>query len=136
MAIKTVLVHRYNNKPDVLAVEKNGCSDVMKASSQVDFDLVLVIPTGEANTDIAVLADPTSAQYKVRDRQKHWPGSPGKKYVFRVDLANVRYTSLQRVRQALIKVGQWDGQWTVKSVQLDDCDLLESEPDIESPEAD
>src|ERR1044071_5903759 len=100
MPRRRVLVHRYKNEPDILAVEINGCSDVPSASSNVDFELVAVIPTLEARTEIAVLAAATSHQYKIREgKQIHWPGSPDVRYRFRVDVANVRFTKFSRIKK-------------------------------------
>lgn len=132
MATRKALIHRYKNKPDILTVEKNCCSDVMSPGSN-DFDLLIVLPTAAAKTDIAVVADAISGQYKIRGKhlQKHWPGSPGEKYKFRVDIANVRYTSSERIRQELLRSGQWVGQWTVRNVEVDPEQLLGTASDID-----
>ena len=45
MAIKKALIHRYDNLADILAVERNGCSEVYKRSQDNDFDIVIVVPT-------------------------------------------------------------------------------------------
>jgi len=134
MTIRKALVHRYKNEPDILSVETNGCSDVM-TPGRIDFDLVIVIPTIAAKSEIAIVADAASPQYKIRDgAQKHWPGSVGVKYRFRVDVANVRYVSFGRVKNALMKAGDsWIGQWTVKNVEVDEDDLIEPELDVDLP---
>lgn len=134
MAIRQALIHRYDNEADILAVETNGCSDVFKPG-RIDFDLVIVIPTAAAKTELAVVADAASAQHKIKE-QKHWPGSPGAKYKFRVDVRDVRYTTVKRVRQALINSGDsWVGAWTVKNANVEEDDLAEPDLEIDLPDS-
>ncbi len=45
-------------------IEKLGCSEVYRRTRDDDFDLV-VVPTTRARTDTAVVARPTSGQYRV-----------------------------------------------------------------------
>jgi hypothetical protein len=124
MAVRKVLIHRYNNEPDILAVETNCCSDVLSPAG-IDFDFVIVLPTSAAKTKITVFAEPASGQYRIRGRhsQKHWPGSPRVQYLFRVDLTNIRYTTLEKVKRALQDADSWVGQWTVKIAEMDVVDL-------------
>src|SRR5438874_523597 len=98
MPVRQALIHRYDNEADILAVENNCCSDVFRPG-RIDFDIVIVIPTAAAKSELAVVADAVSPQYKIKN-QKEWPGSLGTKYKFRVDVANIRYTTLGKVRQA------------------------------------
>ena len=52
--MKTALIHRYDNKPDILAVKENGCSEVYRRSRTDNFDLIVVVPTMAAKTSLAV----------------------------------------------------------------------------------
>lgn len=113
------LVHRYDNEPDILAVEGNECSEVYTRSRDDDFDYVVVVPTKSARTDIAIVADAVSGQYQP-DKPKPWPGRPDM-YPVRVDVANVRYTTVDAVRRAFEEAGVgWAGQWSVRNVTLGD----------------
>ena len=111
------LIHRYDNEPDILDVKVNMCSEVYKRSANDDFDYVIVIPTGAAKTTKAVIASALSRQYP-SDGSKHWSGRPDR-YKWRVDLANVRYITIDEVKRAFDEAGaQWAGQWAVKHVRL------------------
>jgi hypothetical protein len=95
------------NEPDILAVEKNGCSEVYRRERDEAFQLVIVVPTAEAHTKIAVVGDPTTPQYRPMTTT-HWPGRPDR-YGIRVDLRNIRYSTVDKVRAAVMKAG---GTWT------------------------
>lgn len=117
--MKRALIHRYDNKPDILAVESRGYSDVYSSVADNDFDLVIVVPTGSAKTNIAVYGNATSGQYQP-DGGEPWPGRPDR-YRIRVNLEDVRYTTRDRVREAVMEAGRtWAAQWTVLSLALDE----------------
>src|SRR5690349_7299691 len=120
----SAIIHRYDNKPDILAVERNGCSEVYRKSRNDTFDLVIVIPTGRAGTQICVVADATSGQYIV-DERRPWRGRPDR-FPVRVHLRTVRYTTLDRVRKAVEAAGvTWAVQWTVRVVDIDESLLFD-----------
>ena len=120
--MKVALIHRYDNKPDILAVKENGCSEVYRRSRTDNFDLVVVIPTVAAKTSLAVYGETTSGQY-VPPQAKSWPGKPDK-YPIRVDMTNIQETTLKRVRHAVdLAGGSWAGQWTVRVFPLDETVL-------------
>lgn len=120
------LIHRYDNEPDILAVEEKGFSDVYRRGCD-DFEIVVVVPTGAADTETAVVADAISDQYTPNVRGE-WPGRPDR-YPVRVNVENVRYTTRDRVKEAVIQAGQtWAAQWTVLCVDLDEELLLPSSP--------
>src|SRR5215475_5305346 len=104
MSKKKAILHRYDNLPDILAVEKNGCSEVYKRAADDDFELVIVVPTTRARTIKAVVADAASRQY-TPPHAKPWPGRPDI-YPVRIDVRNVRYTTLPKVRDAMRKAGE------------------------------
>jgi hypothetical protein len=117
--MQKALIHRYDNKPDILAVEKNGCSEVYRRARDDNFDVVIVVPTSYARTQTAVVADATSGQY-TPENARPWPGRPDE-YPVRVDVTNVRYTTLEKVRRAVEAAGEtWAGQWTVKVAAIDE----------------
>lgn len=123
MAKKKAIIHRYDNLPDILAVEENGCSEVYKRSRDDDFELVVVVPTSRAHTLIAVVGDAASRQYKPA-RARPWPGRPDA-YPVRIDLTNVRRTTLTKVREAMNNAGEsWAAAWVIKSVVLEEQDLF------------
>jgi len=114
-----VLVHRYDNEPDILKIASNGCSEVYQRSLNDDFEFVIVVPTLKARTNKAVIAQATSKQYKP-DFSKSWPGRPDR-YLWRVDLSNIRFTTVDIIKKAFDEAGiRWSGQWTVKNVVLPD----------------
>jgi hypothetical protein len=111
--LKKALIHRYDNEPDILAVETNGCSDVYRTVNGDDFEIVIIVPTLAARTQIAVIADAVSGQYRPKE-PRAWPGRPDR-YGVRVDVKNVRYTTLTQVQHAIEAAGAtWAAQWTVK----------------------
>lgn len=117
--MKCTLIHRYDNKPDVFAVEQKGFSDVYDSVDDDSFELLVVVPTRKANTDIAVVADPVSGQYQPKV-QVDWPGRPDE-YVWRVEVENVRYTTYDRVSRAVREAGgTWQAQWKVNTFDLDE----------------
>lgn len=117
--MKRAIVHRYDNKPDILAVEERGYSDVYRRA-RGEFDLVIVVPTGAARTDVAVVADARSEQYTPIMGNAPWPGRPDA-YPVRIDVANVRYTTRDQVRAAIEAAGEsWLGQWTVRIFRVDE----------------
>lgn len=121
------LVHRYDNEADILAVEEKGFSDVYRRAATDDFEIVVVVPTGAADTQTAVVADALSAQY-TPNTKGDWPGRPDQ-YPVRVKVQNVRYTTRERVKHAVIDSGQtWAAQWTVICVELDESLLPPPEP--------
>jgi hypothetical protein len=123
MAKRKAIIHRYDNLPDILAVEKNGCSEVYKRAISDDFELVIVVPTTRAHTLKALVADATSRQYTPL-KAKSWPGRPDA-YPVRIDVKNVRYTTLTKIREAMKKAGEsWAAAWVIKSVELEENDLL------------
>ena len=122
MAIRKAVIHRYDNEPDNLAVERNGCTEVYKRCADDDFDMVVVVPTTRARTLRAVVADATSRQYTPA-RARPWPGRPDA-YPVRIDVANVRHTSVNLIREAMRKAGHsWAAAWVIKSVALEEADL-------------
>jgi hypothetical protein len=123
MAKVKAIIHRYDNLKDILAVEQNGCSEVYKRAADDDFDVVIVVPTGRAKTQTAIVADATSRQYRP-DKAKPWPGRPDA-YPVRIDLDNVRRTTLTKVREAMKNAGEsWQAAWVIKSVRLEENDLF------------
>ena len=124
MTIKKAIIHRYDNLPDILAVEQNGCSEVYKRSRDEDFDLVIVVPTARARTLKVVVADAVGHQYRP-PRAKPWPGRPDA-YPVRINVKNVRYTTITKVREAMKNAGEtWIAAWVIKSVKLEEDDLFE-----------
>jgi len=67
------------------------------------FDLVIIVPTVQARTKIAIIGEPVSPQYRPKD-PSHWPGRPDR-YRVRVDLRNIRYSTVDKVRAAVVKAG-------------------------------
>ena len=123
MAIKKALIHRYNNLPDILAVEKNGCSEVYTRSRDTGFELVVVVPTGSANTSKAIVAEAASEQY-TPESARPWPGQPDA-YPVRIDVRNVRYTTVDKIRGAMARAGAtWAAAWRVKSIELEENELF------------
>lgn len=121
------LIHRYDNKPDMLAVEKNRCSDVFNHSRDNDFELVIVVPTLAAKTDLVIVAEALSNQYQPAE-PRSWPGKPAA-YVWRVDVGLVKETNLNTIKQAFEEVKlNWGGAWTIRNVSLPDWvrDLLDA----------
>jgi hypothetical protein len=117
--MRRALVHRYDNQPDILAVEEKGYSDVYRRA-RGGFDMVIVVPTGKARTEVAVFADATSEQYTPMMGDEPWPGRPDA-YPIRVDLTNVRYTTRDQVRAAIEAAGEsWIGQWTVRIFNVEE----------------
>ena len=117
-SIKKALVHRYDNKADILAVQKNGGSEVFTRATDDDFDIVIVVPTRRAETDIAVWGEATSGQYTT-DKPKSWPGRPDS-YSVRVDMKDIQATSVDLVKKAFQKAGKtWQAAWTVNTVNID-----------------
>jgi hypothetical protein len=117
--MQKALLHRYDNKADILEVEKHCCSEVYRRSRDDSFDVVIVVPTSRAGTQIAVIGDATSGQYTPPE-PKPWPGRPDV-YPVRVDLANIRRTTLDKVRKAVEAAGEnWPGQWTVRIFAVDE----------------
>lgn len=120
------LIHRYDNKPDMLAVEKNRCSDVFNHALDNDFELVIIVPTKVAKTDLVIVAEALSGQYQPEE-PRSWPGKPAD-YGWRVDLGTVRETKLDIIKQAFDEVNlNWGGAWTIRNVALPDWvrDLLD-----------
>lgn len=107
-------------EPDVLAVEKNGCSEVYVRARDEAFQLVIVVPTVQARTKIAVIGEPATPQYRPTTAT-HWPGRPDR-YGVRVDLRNIRYSTVDKVRTAVVKAGgKWAGRWSVAVRDLDEA---------------
>jgi hypothetical protein len=46
--MQKALIHIYDNKADILEVEKRCCSEVYRRSTDDAFDIVIVVPTGTA----------------------------------------------------------------------------------------
>lgn len=121
--MKKALIQRYDNEPDILAIADRGYSDVFTRSARDDFEIVIVVPTVSAQTDMAVVADAASEQYYPVGGEP-WPGKPDS-YAVRVDLGNVRYTTRDRVRAAVLASGaNWAGPWPVRFVERFDERLL------------
>jgi hypothetical protein len=126
------LIHRYDNEADILAVEEKGFSDVYRRAATDDFEIVVVVPTGAAETQTSVVADAISEQY-TPNTMGRWPGRPDR-YPVRVNVEHVRYTTRERVKHAVIDSGQtWAAQWTVINTELDESLLLP--PESGSPQA-
>ena len=123
--LKKALIHRYNNGPDILAVEKNGCSEVYQRSRDYGHEIVIVVPTTKAGTVIAVWGDTNGDQYRPK-QSKTWPGQPDK-YPVRIDMENVKYTTVYNVKDAVTKAGAtWAAAWTIITVDQLDTSLLYS----------
>jgi hypothetical protein len=43
--MKIALIHRYDNEPDILAVEQHGRSEVYRRATRDDFQILVVVPT-------------------------------------------------------------------------------------------
>jgi hypothetical protein len=56
-------------------IREKGCSEVYVRARDEAFQLVIVVPTLQAHTDIAVIGDPVSPQYRPTTAT-HWPGRP------------------------------------------------------------
>jgi hypothetical protein len=77
-----------------------------------------VVPTKSAGTETAVVGIATSQRYDP-DGGRPWPGR-NDNYHVRVDVSDVRYTTVQRVRAALEAAGKtWAAAWTVTYVDLE-----------------
>lgn len=116
----TVLVHRYDNEPDINAISKNGCSDVYRRATNDDFEYVLVIPTGKAKTSKAVLYKRKSGQCKIVENLK-WPGRPDK-YGWRTEIIpeSEVITTLEDVKKEFKRINlNFAGPWTVRAIQMD-----------------
>jgi hypothetical protein len=123
MARRKAIIHRYDNEPDILAVERNGCSEIYKRAKDDEFELVIVIPTLRARTSVAVVAEAVGPQF-TPEKARAWPGRPDA-YPVRINVSNVRYTTVQKVRHAMQNAGQtWEAAWVVKSVVLEEADLF------------
>jgi hypothetical protein len=132
--MKKVLVQRYDNELDILAIERNEHSDVYRRSTRDDFEIVAVVPTAGARSQIAVVADARSRQY-TPTTETRWPGRDDR-YPVRVDVENVRYTTSARVRYAVEQAGYtWAAAWTVLFVELDER-LLDFDEDAAELAAD
>lgn len=120
--MKRVLLHRYDNALDILDVERRGYSDVFQRSNAEPFDFVAVVPTRAAKTNIAVVGVARSQQYDPNGG-KPWPGRDDK-YLVRIDVSDVRHTTVTKVRAAVEDAGKrWAAQWTVTYVDLDNQQL-------------
>jgi hypothetical protein len=110
---------RYDNEPDILAVETNGRSDVYSRVNDDDFELVIIVPTLTAGTQVAVIADAVSGQYPPKE-PRAWPGRSDR-YGVRVDVKNVRYTTVNKVRSVVEAAGvTWAAQWPVIMAMIDE----------------
>ncbi|MFC4427208.1 HNH endonuclease [Deinococcus navajonensis] len=125
-----VLIHRYDNEPDILAVETRLYSDVYKRAPDDDFQLVAVVPTLKARTTVAMVAEAAGPQ-SAPSAGPPWPGRPDE-YMVRVPLRNVRRTTLNHVRNAVMAAGEtWAAQWTVRIFELDEQLLFGLPPERE-----
>ena len=116
--IRNALIHRYDNKPDIEAVDKNHCSEVYQRVRDDGFEIVIVVPTTKAKTDLAVWGEATSEQYTPPE-SKPWPGRPDR-YPYRVDMKNIKSTTLDKVRYAVTKAGKtWVAAWVVMTVEVE-----------------
>jgi dCTP diphosphatase len=112
------LIHRYDNEPDILEVEKNGCSEVYWHAKDSGHEIVIVVPTTAAKTETAIWGEATSEQYTPK-KSTPWPGRPDR-YPFRVDMKNFKYTNLHIVRWAAIEAGiQWQAPWPGITANID-----------------
>jgi hypothetical protein len=119
-----VLVHRYNNELDIRAIEERGYSDVLRSVARNDFELVVVVPTQGANSELTVVADAVSEQMVPPADTEPWPGLD-LNYNVRVYVDNVRYTVRDRVKDAFAAAGvTWASQWTVLFAELDEDRLF------------
>jgi len=116
--VKKALIHRYDNEPDILEVEKNGCSEVYWHAKDSGHEIVIVVPTTAAKTETAIWGEATSEQYTPK-KSTPWPGRPDR-YPFRVDMKNFKYTNLHIVRWAAIEAGiQWQAPWPGITANID-----------------
>ena len=100
-------------------MQERGYSDVYTAAGGEYFDLVVVVPTGAAKTEIAAYGRATSGQYQP-DGGEPWPGKPDR-YRVRIDVEDVRFTTRDAVRSAVQAAGRtWAAQWTVLALDLDE----------------
>lgn len=84
---------------------------------------MIVVPTTRAKTQKAIVAEAVGRQYKP-PRAKPWPGRPDA-YPVRIDVKNIRYTTLSKVREAMKKAGEsWAAAWVIKSVKIEENDLF------------
>ena len=121
--MKRALIQRYDNEPDIRAVAERGFSNTYRRSACDDFELVIVVPTRRACTDLVAVGRATSTQY-TRVVGDSWPGRL-ERYPVRVDVADVRYTTVDRVRRAFEEAGVvWQAAWTVCVISVDDRRLL------------
>jgi hypothetical protein len=113
------LIHKYDNKDDILAVEENRCSEVYCRSRDDTFEIVIVVPTRAAQTTTAVFGKALGPQYTPKGGAP-WPGRPDT-YPIRVDLGDIQYTTLDKVRAAVTAAGgSWVGQWVVAVRNVDE----------------
>ena len=123
--IKTVLIHRYDSEEKILSVERDGFSEVYTEVQCNEFEMVIVVPTRAAMTEVALFADATSGQNSLPMMAS--TGESDERLI-RVNLENVRYTSWQSVRNAVTRAGgTWAAGWTVLCIDLDVSLLKENE---------
>ena len=119
---KYTLIQRYDNEPDILAIEEFGAMDNY-TSVPNDIELIVVVPTNSARSDIVAVAEPISNQHTPTE-QYPWPGRPDV-YPYRILVENVRYTTRDLVRKALEDNGHtWAAPWKVKRADLAPADLF------------
>jgi predicted nucleic acid-binding protein len=88
-------------------------------SADDSFELVIIVPTRAPRSKVAVFGKPLSTQYAPKDRAP-WPGRPDT-YRVRVDLGDIRYTTLDKVRTAVRSGGgSWIGQLVVAVRTVDE----------------
>lgn len=118
-----LLIQRYKNEPDILAIEEFGVTDNFHKARDDDFDLVAVVPTNAANTETSIVAIPTSDQH-TPNSQLPWPGLP-EVYPNRIHLRDVRYTERMYIRQAVEAAGHvWAAAWQIKTAMVNPVDLF------------
>jgi hypothetical protein len=97
--MKTALIHRYDDPRDIQAVREFLGSEAYRSSLKFKnkFDLVIVVPTIATRSKMAVYGSAISGQYRPRV-SKSWPGRVGP-YNFRIDMEDVRLTTVARVKR-------------------------------------
>lgn len=117
------LIFRYNDEGDIFASKTNKCTQTDRRASS-DAPYVVVVPTLEANSDLAIYGEASGGQYEaqVNDGRKQWATPPrnDKTLCYRVDVPDFKYTTVNRVIAAIPEEQRkWQAQWYVRLIEID-----------------
>jgi hypothetical protein len=125
--IKKALIHRYDNEKDILAAQEWLFSDVHKRAKGFNHELLIIVPTLEANTPQCIFGNIRGGQQRIK-QQVNWPGRPDH-YEWRVYMNNAQRTTLEKIQMAIEGDLKWNGHWEVSTryVHPTDLPLVEGE---------